>query len=94
MRKGKEIEMSQTLMSRPPTHVAPELTERCDCCGAAAKLHVDLTSGGELSFCGHHGNRFTAQILAIGARVVVESGYAWHGAQVDLPADMELPVAS
>jgi hypothetical protein len=72
--------MSQTLMSRPATHVAPELTERCDRCGAAAKLTVILTAGGELAFCGHHGNRYVDTILAIADRVVIESGYAWRGA--------------
>ena len=72
--------MSPTLMSRPATHVVPELLERCDRCGAAAKLNVQLTAGGELAFCGHHGNRFTDQILGIARVVAVESGFAWRGA--------------
>jgi hypothetical protein len=72
--------MSQTLMSPPATHVAPELTERCDRCGAAAKLTVVLAAGGELAFCGHHGNRYAGQIVATASRVVLESGFAWRGA--------------
>jgi hypothetical protein len=29
-------------------------TDRCDRCGAAAKVRAVLPSGGELLFCGHH----------------------------------------
>jgi hypothetical protein len=72
--------MSQTLMSRPVTYVVPELLERCDKCGAAAKLSLVLSDGGELAFCGHHGNRYAEQILAVADRVAVESGYAWRAA--------------
>jgi hypothetical protein len=72
--------MSQTLMSRPVTHVVTELLERCDRCGAAAKLNVVLSGGGELAFCGHHGNRYAEQLMPIAQRVVVESGFAWRGA--------------
>jgi hypothetical protein len=71
--------MSQSLMSRPATHVAPELSERCDRCGAAAKLTVDLTAGGQLAFCGHHGNRYADTIVTIADSVVLESGFAWRG---------------
>jgi hypothetical protein len=70
--------MSHTLMSRPATHVAPELTERCDRCGAAAKLSVSLTGGGELAFCGHHGNLYADMILASADRVVLETGFPWR----------------
>jgi hypothetical protein len=40
----------------PGTLVRPELTatDRCDRCGAAAKVRAVLPSGGELLFCGHH----------------------------------------
>jgi hypothetical protein len=67
-------------MSRPATHVAPELTERCDRCGAAAKLSVAFTAGGELAFCGHHGNRYADHILSMASRVVIESGFDWRWA--------------
>lgn len=42
------------------TLTRPELTaaDRCDRCGAAAKLRAVLKSGGELLFCGHHGREF------------------------------------
>ena len=71
--------MSQTLMSRPATHVAPELTERCDRCGAAAKLSVTLAAGGDLAFCGHHGNRHSDDIVRVAERIVLEDGYEWAG---------------
>jgi hypothetical protein len=72
--------MSQTLMSRPVTYVVPELIERCDKCGAAAKLSIVLVDGGELAFCGHHGNAFAERILTVADRVAVESGFVWWGA--------------
>jgi hypothetical protein len=39
-----------------PTLTRPELTaaDRCDRCGAAARVRAILPSGGELLFCGHH----------------------------------------
>lgn len=74
--------MSQTLMSRPVTYVVPELIERCDRCGADAKLSVLLMTGGGLAFCGHHGNRYADHILAVAQRVAIESGYDWRGAVV------------
>jgi hypothetical protein len=40
----------------PGTLARPALTtaDRCDRCGAAAKVRAVLPSGGELLFCGHH----------------------------------------
>jgi hypothetical protein len=72
--------MTQTLMSRPATHVVEELGERCDRCGVAAKLRQILTAGGELTFCGHHANRYSETIAGSARAVVVESGFAWRGA--------------
>jgi hypothetical protein len=69
--------MSQTLITRPAVHVVPELLERCDSCGAAAKLQVTF-AGGQLAFCGHHGNRYAERIAATAERVVVESGFEWR----------------
>ena len=41
---------------QPGTLTGPALTvaDRCDRCGAAAKVRAVLQSGGELLFCGHH----------------------------------------
>jgi hypothetical protein len=40
----------------PTTVDTPELTtlDRCDRCGAGAKVRAVLPSGSELLFCGHH----------------------------------------
>ncbi|WP_328462679.1 hypothetical protein OHA21_35910 [Actinoplanes sp. NBC_00393] len=67
-----------TLLS-PEIDTVGELTERCDRCGAAAKLEVALTSGGELAFCGHHANRHQADILKVASKVRLEEGFDWAG---------------
>jgi hypothetical protein len=75
----EETEMTQTLISRPAMHVVPELLERCDRCNAAAKIHVTFPTSGDLSFCGHHSNRYAERILATADRIVIESGFTWQG---------------
>ncbi|GLW35563.1 DUF7455 domain-containing protein [Actinoplanes regularis] len=67
-----------TLLS-PEIDTVGELTDRCDRCGAAAKLEVDLTSGGDLAFCGHHANRMHAEIARVASKVRVEEGFVWAG---------------
>ena len=49
------VERRETAM-QPGTLTRPELTlaDRCDRCGAAAKVRAVLPKGGELLFCGHH----------------------------------------
>jgi hypothetical protein len=64
------------------TLLSPEITtgsstERCDRCGAAAKLEVVLTGGGRLAFCGHHANVHADQVARIAAKVTVEDGFEW-----------------
>ncbi len=63
----------------PLLDVVPELLERCDRCGAAAKLHLTLTRGA-LAFCGHHANALAATIIGTAVRVTVLSEFAWNGA--------------
>jgi hypothetical protein len=67
-----------TLLS-PEIVTVASLTARCDRCGAAARLELTLTSGGELAFCGHHGNRMAADITRIASRIVLEEGFEWAG---------------
>ena len=72
--------MTPMLISRPAVHVVPELVgERCDSCGAAAKLTATFAGSGDLAFCGHHANRFADRIAATAEKVVVEAGYEWRG---------------
>ena len=45
----------------PPSEITvPSAGERCDRCGAAAKVRAVLPAGGDLVFCGHHANKYAA----------------------------------
>ena len=46
------------------TLTSPELTkaDRCDRCGAAARVRAKLASGAELLFCMHHANKHQAKL--------------------------------
>ena len=67
-----------TLLS-PEITTVESLPERCDRCGAAARLNVTLIGGGELAFCGHHGNKHAAELVRLAAQVRVEDGFRWAG---------------
>ncbi|MDN5750714.1 MAG: hypothetical protein L0H64_19760 [Pseudonocardia sp.] len=56
---------------QPGTLTRPELTlvDRCDRCGAAAKVRAVLPSGGELLFCGHHGRAHADKLRELDASV-------------------------
>jgi hypothetical protein len=41
--------------------------DRCDRCGAAARVRAVLPSGGELLFCGHHARRHSVRLAEIEA---------------------------
>jgi hypothetical protein len=80
--RGEEtVEMAQTLMVSSATHESTGPTEWCDRCGAAAKLGLVLTAGGELAFCGHHANTYAETILATAESVFLESGFDWRGTE-------------
>lgn len=51
------------------TLTSPELTraDRCDRCGAAARVRVTLPSGAELLFCGHHASKHEAKLIELAA---------------------------
>lgn len=68
-----------TLLPSSQVDTVTSLTDRCDGCGAAAKLGVTLAAGGELAFCGHHANRMAGEIVRIAARIRVEDGFEWAG---------------
>ncbi|GAA0817742.1 DUF7455 domain-containing protein [Spirilliplanes yamanashiensis] len=72
--------MTPTATSPMTVETAPEVTERCDGCGAAAKLNFELISGGHLALCGHHANKLSGGIAKVARRVTVEEGFAWSGA--------------
>jgi len=41
--------------------------DRCDRCGAAAQTRVNLPTGAELLFCGHHTRAHAPRLRTIGA---------------------------
>lgn len=71
--------MTPSLLSPSPVDIVPSMPERCDGCGAAAKLGFHLSAGGELAFCGHHANRHAADIVRLAARIRIEEGFLWAG---------------
>ena len=64
--------MSTTLTSDPKT--ALTTADRCDRCGAAAKVRAVLPKGGELLFCRHHFNEHEARLVELSATVVESAG--------------------
>ena len=58
MSRRREIAVQPGILSRPELTAA----DRCDRCGAAAKVRAVLPSGGELLFCGHHARAHDAKL--------------------------------
>ncbi|MEV4636056.1 hypothetical protein AB0J80_01760 [Actinoplanes sp. NPDC049548] len=68
-----------TTVLSPEIVVADSLAERCDRCGAAAKLELALAGGGGLAFCGHHANKYADRLVPVSVKATVENGFAWAG---------------
>ena len=62
----------------PVLEVVPALPDRCDRCGAAAKLVMTIPAG-SLSFCGHHANGNADQIVRTAVRIAVLEEFVWTG---------------
>jgi hypothetical protein len=45
------------------------ILDRCDRCGADAKVRIVFPSGTHLLFCGHHGRRYEKKLLEVAAVV-------------------------
>lgn len=43
--------------------------DRCDRCGAQARMRAVLTGGGDLLFCGHHGRHHAEALAKVAVRV-------------------------
>jgi len=55
----------------PTTSPAPPSAgDRCDRCGAQAKIRMVLPGGGDLVFCGHHAREYDTKIREVAAEVV------------------------
>ena len=63
--------MPGTLTSAPLT-----AADRCDRCGAAARVRAVLPTGGELLFCQHHANKHADKLRELEARIDTESAFA------------------
>ena len=52
-----------------------ELTasDRCDRCGAAARVRAMLPSGGELLFCNHHAREHAPKLKELAADIQADS---------------------
>ena len=59
------------------TAVAPgralTAADRCDRCGAQAYIRVELSSGGELLFCAHHGRAHADKLRDVALTIHDES---------------------
>ncbi|HEX7660245.1 MAG TPA: hypothetical protein VF444_12280 [Pseudonocardiaceae bacterium] len=58
----------QTTLTRPALTAA----DRCDRCGAAARVRAIFPSGGELLFCAHHAREHAARLHELAAEVQSE----------------------
>ena len=60
------------------TLTSPELTraDRCDRCGAAARVRAKLPSGAELLFCQHHAKEHQARLIELDAVIEVSQADA------------------
>ncbi|HEX4222724.1 MAG TPA: hypothetical protein VHZ97_10205 [Pseudonocardiaceae bacterium] len=56
----------------------PDLTaaDRCDRCGAAARVRAVLPSGGELLFCGHHARAHENRLRELAAEILTQEAAA------------------
>ncbi|HEY4023951.1 MAG TPA: hypothetical protein VGM75_35065 [Pseudonocardiaceae bacterium] len=56
----------------------PDLTaaDRCDRCGAAARVRAVLPSGGELLFCGHHARAHENRLRELAAEIQTQAAAA------------------
>lgn len=59
----------------PGTLTSPQLTaaDRCDRCGAGARVRAVLPAGGELLFCGHHAKKHADRLRELNATIVANA---------------------
>lgn len=62
--------MSETII-KPPISMPLTTADRCDRCGAAARVRAVLSTGSELLFCRHHFNEHEARLVDMGATVIM-----------------------
>ena len=62
------------IATTPPISMPLTAADRCDRCGAAAKVRAILPEGGELLFCRHHFNDHEARLVELSAIVEDSAG--------------------
>jgi hypothetical protein len=80
--------MTPTLTPPPAAAAPPAAEERCDRCSAAGKLRIVLAGGGELVFCGHHANKYAAELSKIAVEFLPAPDFTWRGS--DQKADPDV----
>ncbi|GAA1480580.1 hypothetical protein GCM10009624_10200 [Gordonia sinesedis] len=60
---------TDTTTATAPTTLPLTAADRCDRCGAAAKVRAVLPAGGELLFCRHHFNEHETRLVELSATV-------------------------
>jgi hypothetical protein len=58
-------------------YAGPSSKDRCDRCSAAAKLKVLLGRERELYFCGHHANKYAADLAKIAVEFIPSPDFSW-----------------
>jgi hypothetical protein len=74
--------MTPTITPPPEAAAPPAAEERCDRCPAAGKLRLVLAGGGDLVFCGHHANKYAADLVKIAVEVVAAPDFDWRGTKL------------
>lgn len=60
---------SDTVSTMSPTHKPLTALDRCDRCGAQARIVAMMPAGSELLFCVHHFNEFGPGLEKSGAQI-------------------------
>jgi hypothetical protein len=85
---AEEEAMTPTLTPPPEAATLPAAEERCDRCRATGKLRIVLAGGGELVFCGHHANKYAAELVKIAVQIVPAPDFVWRGMDLTGATDM------
>jgi hypothetical protein len=72
--KDGETDLEQLMSDQITMEQTPlNSLDRCDRCGAQAYVRALLASGGELTFCAHHGKEYAEGLKTVAARIQDET---------------------
>lgn len=63
------VETTETITQESEFRELSRLHDRCDRCGAEAFVLAVNEAGFELVFCGHHGKRYSLDLISQGFRI-------------------------